>query len=451
MATSFDITEEDKFAMGRISPAKPISSEALKAFEKEKPPTIVGETEDKYIDLESPMAVMVKGQQEALNRAKEPTELQKKYEEMGLEYDYQKRKETGSVYKQSEESLGIENPTFVQRNKEAKKVVSLRDQLYQQAQAELGRLNALEVQVWSNPEFAGSSYGKNTMATIRNQQNMVKSLYEAEDAKLDGQFYDQLPEKDMEVANMLLSNGVTGKRMTYYTSNHGDIRDTINELLLAVPGDKKEEVTQRLLGDYVRDDQGNVVTNTLGEELRKGGDLVSLTPYGTYDFKVSPEAYKNGINGVLKEYKPQIQSFKDRQTELKAEISALEEAADSAKDEAESQLYNAEADNRKLELGRLVLGTTTQPTATTTKTETETTTITEEPVEDLNKIADEFVLRGVATRGKDGFLIANENENERVKIGINEFNSRLKARQTMTQSMEEDTGDLFGTIRRRTW
>jgi hypothetical protein len=303
-----------------VALGRPEVQEAVKDFYSGREAAAGGD----WIDLESPTAVMVRGQQAALDRAKEPTELQKKYKEMGLEYDYTKRAETGSVSIQDlDNEIEQENPAFVQRNREYNKVVNLRDQLEEQYKFQSGRLNAIEQDIWADPQYAGSKYGVNDMRLIRQQQAQLNSLYEAENAKLDGAFYDSLPDRDMEVANMLVNSGVTGKRMSTYTTNHGNIRDNINAITLNIPADKREEFTNRVMGDYVRDDQGNIVRNPLGDELRQGGDLVSLTPYGTYDFKLSPKVFAEGISKLAQEYLPKSQE--DEIKILDRDISRLKE------------------------------------------------------------------------------------------------------------------------------
>jgi hypothetical protein len=323
------------------------SQKAIKDFFTNKESATGGD----WIDLESPMATMVRGQQEALNRAKEPTALQRKFEEMGLEYDYSKRAETGTVRKEDlDAEIEQENPAFVQRNRDYDKVVSLRDQLDEQYQFKKGQLEAIELGIFANRDYASSELGRNRMAMIRQEQAQLDALYQAEDAKLDGNFYNGLPEKDMEVANVLLNQGVTGKRMSSYTANHGNIRDTFNELILNVPEDKKEEFQRRILGDVKRDDQGNIVRNALGEELRNGSEIVSVTPYGTYDFKISPKAYQNQINKLVNEYVPQGEDFDKVLRQKETQISRLEAAADTTEDEAASERYTATAEKLKREV-----------------------------------------------------------------------------------------------------
>jgi hypothetical protein len=118
----------------------------------------------------------------------------------------------------------------------------------------------------------------------------------------------------------------------------------------------------------------------------------------------------------------------------------LEQAADASEGD-EADLYLAEADNLKKQLGALALGqreTTTAPVVTTAVEN------------DLNTIADQFVSENVATKGEDGLLIANENQPEDIKRAINELNRKLKGSSVAPETQQE-IGELFGTVRRRTW
>jgi hypothetical protein len=286
--------------------------------------------EDDFIDLESPTAQFVRGVQSGINEGNVPntgqekSALQKKYEEMGLEYDYTKREEGEVPYTEEvRKRMEQENPDFLKRNDQADLTTNVLEQLKDAYDKEMGRLDALELEVWRSPGFAGSEYGRTSMNVLRQQKSQAQNYYQAEIAKLDGQFYEGLPPKDMNVANMLLGKGLTGKQLTNFTKNHGNIRDTINDSLLDIPEDKKEEFKTRILGDYVRDSQGNIVTNEAGDELRKGSELVSLTPQGTYDFSISPKAFADRVDKVLSNYAPREMTPALRKRELESDIESL--------------------------------------------------------------------------------------------------------------------------------
>lgn len=442
-------TEEDQF----INPSnntdmQPLTSTTETVSETESKPnkTISSydewlktkRPEEDFLDLESGIAQTVKLQQEAMNRQNEPTALQKKYEEKGLEYDYTKRKEGESPY-----IGGIENPDFVQRNDESEKTVNVRDQLRSQYEAEMGRLNAVEVDIWADPEYAASAYGKRDMQLLRQRQKQIENYYNAEDAKLDGMFYEKLPPKDMNVANMLLTQGVNGKQLTYLVNNHGNIRDTVNEALLDVPEDKKEEFKTKLFGDYVRDDQGNIVRNGMGEELRKGGDLITVTPQGTYDYKISPNAYVKGVEKLMNQYIPQQDESKSV-TKLTSYINKLQEGLEKMeegqqKDEIKNtidtltnQRTNLIMQDLKGNYGNELFPTTETPAQKITKgvtmekgtfvespsgTTTEpTTTVTEtkEIVTTPSSFIDNAIKAGYIKRDENGQLVlASETEQAR--------------------------------------
>jgi hypothetical protein len=215
----------------------------------------------------------------------------------------------------------------------------------------------------------------------------------------------------MAVANMLLGQGLTGKRMSRLTTNNGDIRDSIDTFALSVPEDKREEFKTRLLGDYVRDDQGNIVRSPLGEELRKGGDYVSSTPYGTYDYKISNKAYATGIQQLLQEYGGGTEdnlevNLEDNIKSYNTRISALEGIIDGEKTtDEEIDFYEGELQTLLKERADLVLGRT--PTATSTEAQTETTI---EPVKPVELSTEDKVKRiiddGLAEYDKFGELVS---------------------------------------------
>jgi hypothetical protein len=281
------------------------------AMEKEEQEEKSGGT-DFIIDVENdPLVRYIKTEQEKETILSEPTELQKKYEEMGLEYDYQKRKETGSVRanpkKQMEDTdpykdVEDTNPDFAQRNRDFDQNINLLEQIDSQYNFKKGQLEALQLEAIANGPYSSSTEGRNMAKLLEGDVNRLTAMREAEVAKLDGQFYEGLPNRDRPVANMLLGQGIIGKMMGELTTNNGNIRDIINDTIYALPDDKKEEFRTKLLGDYVRDNQGNIVRNEVGEELRKGGDLVSLTPYRTYDYKISENVFKKEISKLAQDY-----------------------------------------------------------------------------------------------------------------------------------------------------
>jgi hypothetical protein len=463
MATPFDTTDEDQFTMGRPSIARLDLRERI-SKQQENPNLIASDLEREElkeeedvmtpIDMNDPLVKFIRGRTEAAKTMGQPTELQKKYEEMGLEYDYQKREETGSVWSDPEKQLQEVNPDFVQRNRDAFINTDLRNQLRQKTQEEMGRLDAAELKIWSDPALAETSYGKTAMRMIRSRQAMIQSLTEAEDAKLDGRFYDELPEKDRPVANMLFSSGITGRSMTTLTVNNGNIRDTISEAVLQVPEDKREEFKQRLLGDYIRDDQGNIIRNALGEELRKGGDFVSLTPYGTYDYKISDKAYGRGINSLVSQY--QGDTGETRIKDLNTTISNIDSELNTRgiSTERKTQLENLKKqftqERTDLSLTRMggesfarttnepfVSEETTQrpiaeqPVVTETMTETVTEAIPEQTrqinTSRLDGLIQASINENLATRGEDGLLIPASGISSQEKERIKRINEALKS------------------------
>jgi hypothetical protein len=463
MKTPFDIDEEEKFESLSLSPAGSSAratrfSEELRAANP-KPPILEGQEQegftqvpeledDSTIDVESPMARFIKGRTIAKELEGQPTELQKKFEEMGLEYDYQKRKKTGRVFTDPErqaqedekrryQQLQQINPDFAQRHVETDRVVNLRDQLINNYEREMGRINAIEMQVWANPSFAASPEGRATMALIRRQQSMAQSLFDKEDARLDSQYYEKLPPKDMSVANMVLSKGFKGKQVTYYTNNHGDIRDSVNDILLTVPDDKKEEFTNRVLGDYVRDDQGNIVRNELGEELRKGSDIVQLSPAGTYDFKVTPAAYKDQLSKIIQEYQPEIENREEMMKELKGRISNLDTAIANTTDKGLIEQFEAQKGEFSKQLGLLASGievtsageaaalvadgTTPDGTAAA-----EDISEIEKEEETLNQTRETLLTSDFVTGNEDGTLSYSGDISEVEKQIVDEYNKKLE-------------------------
>lgn len=463
MATLFDMTDEDQFTMGRPSIARLDLRERI-SKQQENPNLTATDLESEElreeedimtpINMNDPMVKFIRGRTEAAKTKGQPTELQKKYEEMGLEYDYQKREKTGSVWSDPEKQLQEINPDFVQRNRDAFVNTDLRDQLRQKTQEEMGRLDAAELSIWSDPALAESSYGKAAMRMIRSRQAMIQSVTEAEDAKLDGRFYDELPEKDKPVANMLFSSGVTGRSMTTLTVNNGNIRDIIAEAVLQVPEDKREEFKQRLLGDYVRDDQGNIVRSPLGEELRKGGDFVSLTPYGTYDYKISSKAYERGVNGLLSQYlvdtgetrlknlntsisnidselntrglsperKTQLENLRKQYTQERTDLSLARMGGESFTRTTNEPFVNEETVQRPV---------AEQPFVTETMTETVARVEPEQTrqinTSRLDGLIQASINENLATRGEDGLLIPASGISSQEKERIKRINEALKS------------------------
>lgn len=333
--------------------------------------------EEDFIDFESPtskavmastrgedwksedpqLAMLVEQKEESDKRAGQPSALQKKYEEMGLEYDYTKRQqaeEDKSSINEYRRVIEQENPDFLKRNDASDMVEDISEQLKNQYDKEMGRLNAIEVSIIANPKYSGTEYARGDMQLLRLRQQQIKDFYEAEKAKLDGQYYESLPPKDMNVANMLLGQGITGNQLTYLTKNHGNIRDTINENLLYIPEDKKEEFKTKLFGDYVRDDQGNIVRNALGEELRKGGELITVTPQGTYDYTISPTAFSNGITRLLKQPEFSTQAETNREVELEKRVKGISDSLTRARNPDNAALYDQEyVSELEKELSRL--------------------------------------------------------------------------------------------------
>jgi hypothetical protein len=438
MKTPFDIDEEEKFA------ESPVTVPVLEKIEPvvfTQVPELEENIDDYKIDVNSPMARFIRGRTEAKAMEGQPTELQKKYKELGLEYDYRKREETGSVYEDPERQrlaqLEQINPDFTQRHIETDKAVNLRSQLTNQYEQEMGRLNALEMQVWSRPSFAASSEGKATMAVIRRQQQLAQSMFEREDSKLDNQYYDKLPPKDRAIANVLVSKGFTGQDLTYYTVNNGDIRDTVNEYLLSVPDDRKEEFTNRILGDFVRDDQGNIVRNELGEELRKGSDIVQLSPAGTYDFKVTPDAYKRQVKGIFEtEYQPQIQDRDATVKDLKGRISNLDTAIQNTTDENLISVFEAQREEFSKQLGMMEAGiqptktemvetevaTTGEPTTEVTEGEAEIGKMEEQ----LNLVKTELLRSNLVSENADGTLTYTNDLPESDRKVIDDWNKQYE-------------------------
>jgi hypothetical protein len=281
--------------------------------------------------------------------------------------------------------------------------MNLLTQLDDQYNFKKGQMEALELSIFANRDYASSALGRQRMGMIRQEQQQLDSLYQAEVAKLDGQFYEALPDRDMDVANMLLGQGLTGKRMSRLTTNNGDIRDSVNTFALGVPEDKREEFKTRLLGDYVRDDQGNIVRSPLGEELRKGGDLISLTPYGTYDYKISNEAFSAGTKQLLQEYGGGTEgNLEDTLKSYNTRISAVRdfvEDLDTPEDEA--KLYKPVLQTLLKERADLVVGRT--PTATPTEAPIEPAKPVELSTEDKIKT---LIDDGLAEYDKFGELVS---------------------------------------------
>ena len=412
--------------------------QAVKEWTRGRRPATGGED---WIDVENdPLVRFIKTEQEKETVLSQPTELEKKFGEMGLEYDYTKRKPTNKVEVDTDTIIEQENPAFVQRGRDYKRSMNLLTQLDDQYNFKKGQMEALELSIFANRDYASSSLGRQRMGMIRQEQQQLDALYQAEVAKLDGQFYEALPDRDMDVANMLLGQGLTGKRMSRLTTNNGDIRDSIDTFALQVPEDKREEFKARLLGDYVKDDQGNVVRNALGEELRQGGDYISVTPYGTYDYKISNKAYATGMQQLLQEYgggtvendpakiidsiDKEIESIEKIQGRLNREDPNYKKLNDDL--DGRINFLSAEAANILL-TGRQ--GTTATPTgeATTEATtgEATTTEITAEESQ-LEEIKKSYLRSPNITELANGLLSYDDDLPEDKKKIIDEFNKKIE-------------------------
>lgn len=431
-----------------------------------------------WIDVENdPLVRYIKTEQEKETVLSEPTALQKKYEEMGLEYDYRKRKETGSVranpkkqmedmdpYKDVEDT----NPDFAQRNRDFDQNINLLEQIDNQYNFKKGQLEALQLEVYAKNDLAASAEGRNFVKTVEGHINRLTAMREAEVAKLDGQFYEGLPNRDRPVANMLLGQGIIGKMMSELTTNNGNIRDIINETIYFLPDDKKEEFRTKLLGDYVRDDQGNIVRNEMGEELRKGGDLIARTPYGTYDYKISENIFKQGIAKLSQEYGvvydkdgkgsrggggegANFKQLKDVSEFLNEQMLELEENDPKLQ---ELKAIKDFTDNQIIEAIKGQVGVKQTPTTATTTGVAPTgvaptTELTAEQSQ-LEEVKKSYLKSPKITELANGLLSYEDDLPEEKKQMIDEFNKKIeeeKIRKSGRSPIAEGTG--LGPARRK--
>jgi hypothetical protein len=180
------------------------------------------------------------------------------------------------------------------------------------------------------------------------------------------------------------------------------------------------------------------VRNELGEELRKGSDIVQLSPAGTYDFKVTPDAYKRQVKGIFEtEYQPQIQDIEEEKKKLKGRISNLDVAIQSATNDPKlTEMFEAQREEAAKQLGMLEVGmqptktemvetevaTTGEPTAEVTEGEAEIGKMEEQ----LNLVKTELLRSNLVSENADGTLAYTNDLPESDRKVIDDWNKQYE-------------------------
>jgi hypothetical protein len=284
-----------------------------------------------WIDTESPMAEMVRGQQAALDMSKEPTALQKKYEEMGLEYDYTKRAERGSVLSEekfAEREAEREQQQIQRQALDAKldfKLNELKNQFEVVTQGQdmrkkfaeiekrknrsIDSIDKAELKVVANKEYATSPAGELELRKLdsKRQEILMQSISDQE--KLGLRAWEIMPpDAKLTYTRMKQTGQVNPKDAIEYTQRNYEITKGAQTLKIDLEnmGIDKNKINE--IDDYIFGKKqltnGQVQYDQDNEPIRAGKGLVFKNQFGIYEPSVDMATFESGLKNIARQFSP---------------------------------------------------------------------------------------------------------------------------------------------------